>query len=301
MRLLGLCVVLTTLPFLPSPIASQPQSLPSFTMSVQILSETEVRISGRKFLYKASNLFTIRDRESDTDYDEDEKWVFENWAGPQVHELPILQQWIAHLCSSSAPLAPPLAPTPPHPLQMPQAPKRSTDRWLPHGYTLQWTSVGNTGTLLCTRGTQVWMAELSEADLQAKADTEGYLANPEEMVDIIHWGVKGDVYEPILETLTDGSLRLEHAYEVCSEYTFVGWSTLKPTHVPASVLRLLHVTAPPPAPPAPPAPEPSPPSSPATIILDDEEDVDDVEIAPLPPAIVTKTPKGVFRFCGLRA
>lgn len=43
---------------------------------------SEILFQSRKFLQRAGVLYTIRDRESDDDYDPDEDWTFEAWCGP---------------------------------------------------------------------------------------------------------------------------------------------------------------------------------------------------------------------------
>ncbi len=56
-----------------------------FILSSFILSKHEVIINGTKYLHKNGKLYTIRDRESDADYDVDEDWTFEVWCGPQAN------------------------------------------------------------------------------------------------------------------------------------------------------------------------------------------------------------------------
>lgn len=46
------------------------------------LSKFEVFLHGTKYLHKNGKLYTIRDRESDDDYDVDEDWTFDAWCGP---------------------------------------------------------------------------------------------------------------------------------------------------------------------------------------------------------------------------
>ena len=53
-------------------------------MSTINITKYEVYINGTKYLHKNDVLYTIRDRESDEDYTEDEDWTFDAWCGPQA-------------------------------------------------------------------------------------------------------------------------------------------------------------------------------------------------------------------------
>jgi bifunctional polynucleotide phosphatase/kinase len=55
----------------------------------------ELFFQGRKYLQRAGVLYTIRDRESDDDYDPDEDWTFETWCGAPAAD-DIQADWAAH-------------------------------------------------------------------------------------------------------------------------------------------------------------------------------------------------------------
>ncbi len=258
-------------PFLPPSLPSLPflsSRNPRYQMSVTILSPFEARIGGRKFLYKDSNLFTIRDRESDADYDPDEEWQFALWQGPQVHELPILQQWITHLCGQTQP-----QPQPPIEIQSEELPQdeqepRKTQRWVDE-YLITFTSTNTTASMMARheKTNTLWMTEFTKSSLTKKADEDGYVGNWDEFLDTIHWGTAGEAYTPVITAFASSdTLKIEIAYVVCPEFTYVGWFNLKSTVLPGAVLGMLKVQEPakplPPLPPSPPSPPPSPPATP---------------------------------------
>ncbi len=239
-------------------------------MSVTILSPFEVRIGERKFLYKDSNLFTIRDRESDADYDADEEWQFALWCGPQVHDLPTLQQWITHLCGQSQTQIQDdtATATPAQEEQELTMEPRKTQRWVGE-YLITFTSTGTTASMMTRheKTNTLWMVEFTKAALTKKADEDGYVGNWGEFVDTIHWGTTGEAYTPVITpSTTNDALKIEIAYVVCPEFTYVGWFNLKSTVLPGAVLGMLKVQEPakplPPLPPSPPSPPPSPPATP---------------------------------------
>ena len=53
-----------------------------FFLPVKFLNKYEVLVGTTKYLYKATTLYTLRDRESDADYDPEEVWRFAAWCGP---------------------------------------------------------------------------------------------------------------------------------------------------------------------------------------------------------------------------
>jgi ATP-dependent DNA ligase len=48
------------------------------------MNDYEAWLDGRKFLHRAGILYTIRDHESDPDYDPDEEWTFAAWCGQKA-------------------------------------------------------------------------------------------------------------------------------------------------------------------------------------------------------------------------
>jgi DNA ligase-1 len=50
------------------------------------MSNYEIFLAGRKYLLSNNVIYTIRDRESDEDYDPDEEWTFEAWCGPAASQ-----------------------------------------------------------------------------------------------------------------------------------------------------------------------------------------------------------------------
>ena len=64
-------------------------------------SSPEVLFNGRKYLQRAGVLYTIRDRESDDDYDPDEDWTFEAWCGP-VADQEVQAAYTASLASPAS-------------------------------------------------------------------------------------------------------------------------------------------------------------------------------------------------------
>ena len=59
---------------------------PSLPATVRICGQ-EAFLGSRKFLVREGVLFTIRDRESDPDYSEDEEWSFDAWCGSVAAEV----------------------------------------------------------------------------------------------------------------------------------------------------------------------------------------------------------------------
>lgn len=57
--------------------------LPSLSLAFFLtMSGYEIFLAGRKYLLSNNVIYTIRDRESDEDYDPDEEWTFAAWCGP---------------------------------------------------------------------------------------------------------------------------------------------------------------------------------------------------------------------------
>ncbi len=69
------------LPFLPSLPYRNPMAANPFFTPVKFLNKYEVLVGNTKYLYKSTTLYTLRDRESDDDYDPDELWRFAAWCG----------------------------------------------------------------------------------------------------------------------------------------------------------------------------------------------------------------------------
>jgi DNA ligase-1 len=61
-------------------------------MSVR-MTRYEAFVEGKKYLHKKGILYTIRDRESDDDYDLDEKWTFDAWCGPECQDAEAIKKF----------------------------------------------------------------------------------------------------------------------------------------------------------------------------------------------------------------
>jgi hypothetical protein len=59
----------------------------------ELLNEHEVRLMGRKYLFSGNDLYTIRNREEDADYQPDEAWTFQAWQGTLVKNAFVLGQF----------------------------------------------------------------------------------------------------------------------------------------------------------------------------------------------------------------
>ncbi len=57
------------------------------------LNDHEVEYQGIKYLYKNTELYTIRPRDEDPDYDADEEWIFDAWKGTRVTDFTILSDF----------------------------------------------------------------------------------------------------------------------------------------------------------------------------------------------------------------
>lgn len=200
-------------------------------------------MNGRKFLYRASNLYTIHDRESDDDYDPDEEWTFEAWCGPQVHDIAVLQHWIAFLVGH--PQQPTPAPVATEPQEESQDEiHKQTKRWIPTSssgahWALTVTTTNTGAHFLCSLGKSVWMAEYTHDQLMAMAAKICYWGSLEELLEALHFGVACTSYMPILKSTDKNQLELEIALESCEEYSFVAWFTLEAKQLPAAVQGLL--------------------------------------------------------------
>jgi hypothetical protein len=63
------------------------------SLSFRILNKNEVILRGATYLYKNTKLFTLRDRESDEDYDPEETWALDKWCGPAVTDKGLLAEF----------------------------------------------------------------------------------------------------------------------------------------------------------------------------------------------------------------
>lgn len=59
----------------------------------ELLNEHEVRLMGRKYLFSDNELYTIRNREEDADYEPGEPWTFQAWQGAPVKNAFVLGQF----------------------------------------------------------------------------------------------------------------------------------------------------------------------------------------------------------------
>ena len=91
----------TNTPSSPAILPSKPLSFPSQHYKMvannmfefELLNQHEVRLMGRKYLFSGTELFTIRDRESDADYQPNEAWTFQAWQGEPVKNPFVLGQF----------------------------------------------------------------------------------------------------------------------------------------------------------------------------------------------------------------
>lgn len=246
-------------------------------MSVQLLSPSEVRICGRKFLYKASDLFWIHDRESDPDYEEDEDWTFEHWCGPKVSDLTMLQHWneyLSHDIDVKKDTVPsPMLPTLPTPdpitrscsiatlpleeddietqdsQQYPQDPKESIDdtrrtEMCVGDWVITFTSSASakTANWICTHQDThgvLWIADYDAEDIHDLMYKGYYAGTLTQYLDRIHEGIVNKALPPIFEKKEEGTIQLEITLIHSKKYTVVNWFTLKASQVALAVFELL--------------------------------------------------------------
>lgn len=145
-------------------------SLPNMS-SVTFLSSHEVRIAGQKLLTRGGILYTIRDRESDADYDPDEAWTFEAWCGVEVTDAVTLSVWLHHNANTTSP-------------------PFSVTAWISDDCVVSIIMDGGRASIHAIQGASVWAFETSVAEFMDTATSGAFAGSLEDYKQCLEFGLK---------------------------------------------------------------------------------------------------------------